>query len=201
MDPHSAKVHMARLLLSAETYRKQAMDRAHQIDEGVSITEEDSEELRFLNGDIDRFEERCAADPLLRDHLDGCWMIDIHGPAAVGQHKLDELSARLREADSSELDVATFMDTLGTLSRRVRACIELEGIYLTDAGAGSDGWDLGAMCNDAQALRLCNELHERFAIEIAAGALVVSKRFWGWRFTDMPALSKLKAYVAEASTN
>lgn len=206
MHLHDAKLRMARLMVDEADHWQKVTDAAKARNEAKTLlpgtspiiewTDEEQYAHDGFKRDRERFGQQCAADPAIREHLAGCWMVDISGYDNPEPERLNEL------LESRGLDIKGFVNDLSSLGSRVRAVVEGElDIGITDSGAGCGGWDMGVPCDDRQARQLCDRLYKSFAIQIAAGALTVTKKFWGWHFPEMRGWDEAEKFLEAQGVN
>lgn len=129
--------------------------------------------------------EELASDPIVRAEMTP-WMIDFHGSGGPHHEAMPLTGPALRRA--VQADVSEF-------ARKIRAWLDSQNANITDSGSGMGGWDLGALCDDAEAARICREAQIDLREYLDAGVLTIHLRFWGWRLRGVSDLESAEAVL------
>lgn len=134
----------------------------------LKIIEELSRQFEIYRSRTREFANILAADPRFFDIIES-WVVVVQGKESVSRKSM------LQYQDSA--DVEGLINQASNLASSVKSFIRSTGYFITDMGAGNDGWDLGVRCKHKDAKELCSLLHRKFREAIGLNLISVSRRY------------------------
>lgn len=169
MDLQEATLAMARFMkIEKEFYDRHLKARRPKDESELKIFEELSRQFEVYRSRTREFANILAADPNFFEIVES-WIVVVQGKESVSRKSM------LYYRDSA--DVEGLINQASNLASSVKSFIRSVGYFITDMGAGDDGWDLGVRCKHKDAKNLCSLLHRKYQEAIGLGLLVISRRF------------------------
>lgn len=120
----------------------------------------------ILRGDTKNAVAALAAIPDLFDVLESCF-VNVSGKASFSQTQFNEMV--------KTMPVEDILTPRDNLADSVKEFIEALGFKISDRGTGLCEWDMGVVCTETDARRLCTEVHKKFEVAISQKLLLISK--------------------------
>lgn len=137
------------------------------------IPEKIQKEFEELQDETEFCEDELASYPEIFEAMT-CWMIEISGEG-------------IKESipDLSKIDVNEFIDQYGNLAHEVIQTLRKEDIQISNLAGTKNSWNIGILCTDTESKRLCAFLHEKFKSAIELRLMIIYKKFWNHRFSNL----------------
>lgn len=169
MDVQEATITLARLMKSEKDFYETHIKARRPItEEDRKKSEDNLKKFEVLRATSKEFANILAGLPAFYDLMES-WVVCVNGKGSVSKDTL------IKYKETADLD--GLIDLASNLGSTVKSFIRSSGYFITEMGAGEDGWDVNVRCNTKDAKELCLLLHQKFMDAINIGILTVSRRF------------------------